>query len=197
MAALASHPELYDALREAGASEPRARAAEQATLPAGQAATKAEVDEKVTAEIRPAERDIAYVKSAVNILAAFAIANFFFAVGALIFAHNAADIASANTKAITQNATAIAENRVAIEANAKAIGEVRQIAEANAKAIGEVRQIAEANAKAIAENRIAIEANAKAIAENRAAILANSEKLDQIARNQAEILRLLRTASAE
>ena len=187
MAALASHPELYDALREAGASEPRARAAEQATLPAAQAATKAEVDrkveQKVTAEIRPAERDIAYVKSAVNILAAFAIANFFFAVGALIFAHNAADVASANTKAITQNATAIAENRAAIEANAKAIGEVRQIAEANAKAIG--------------ENRIAIEANAKAIAENRAAILVNSEKLDQIARNQAEILRLLRTASAE
>ena len=194
MAALASHPELYDALREAGASEPRARAAEQATLPAGQAATKAEVDrkveQKVTAEIRPAERDIAYVKSAVNILAAFAIANFFFAAGALIFANNAADIASANTKAITQNATAIAENRIAIEANAKAIAENRIAIEANAKAIGEVRQIAEANAKAIAENR-------EAIAENRAAILANSEKLDQIARNQAEILRLLRTASAE
>ena len=169
MAALASHPELYDALREAGASEPRARAAEQATLPAGQAATKAEVDEKVTAEIRPVDRNLAKLGAYVTVLVGFAIATFYFSVSAWLNAGDAADIASANTKAITQNATAIAENRVAIEANAKAIGEVRQIAEANAKAI----------------------------AENRAAILVNSEKLDQIARNQAEILRLLRTASAE
>ena len=190
MAALASHPELYDALREAGASEPRARAAEQATLPAGQAATKAEVDEKVTAEIRPVDRNLAKLGAYVTVLVGFAIATFYFSVSAWLNAGDAADIASANTKAITQNATAIAENRVAIEANAKAIGEVRQIAEANAKAIGENRIAIEANAKAIGEVRQIAEAN-------RAAILANSEKLDQIARNQAEILRLLRTASAE
>ena len=175
MAAIA-HPELYDALREGGASESRARAAEQATLPAKDAATKTEVETKVAEKTRPLERGIDKLSTLGYTLVGFAIANFFFAVGALVFANQAQITAEANRAAIVENARAIAENARAIAANAEGIAENRELIVANAKAIA-------ANAQAIA-------ANARAIAENRAVSEGNSKKLD-------DIIRFLGVAEAE
>ena len=162
MTAAASHPELYDALREAGASEGRARAAERATLSADQAATKSEVREKVSEEIRPVDRHITKLMTTATIIGGLVIATFFFAVSAWLNAKHVADSLPDIRASISANARAIAENKAAIESNAAAIA-----------------------------------ANAAAIAENRAAIQANSEKLDQLALNQEEILRLLRIAKTE
>ena len=138
MAAVASHPELYDALREVGVSEPRARAAEHATPRAEQVATKAEVKEKVTEEIRPVERTLAKLLTAAIFIGGLTIANFFFAAHAWISVHHLAN------SALPQIRMEIAENRTMIEANARGI---------------------EANAKAIAENRAMIEANSKKLDE--------------------------------
>ena len=134
MTAAASHPELCNALREAGASEGRARAA----LPADQAATKSEVWEKVSEEIRSIHRRLTQLLIVATFIGGLSIATSFFLVAAWLNAKNAAD--------------------------------------------------------SISDIRADISANAPAIAENRAAIQANSEKLNQLALNQLEILRLLRIA---
>ena len=141
MTAAASHPELYDALREAGASEGRARAAERATLPADQAATKSEVREKISEEIRSIHRHLTQLLTVATFIGGLSIATSFFLVAVWLNAKNAAN--------------------------------------------------------SISDIRADISANAPAIAENRTAIQANSEKLDQLALNQQEILRLLRIAKTE
>ena len=176
MSAAASHPELYDALREAGASESRARAAARATMPTAQAASKSEVREQVDREIRPMDKTLAKVWATVSIMSAIIIAALFFTVSAWLNAKHVADT--------------LPDLRMEISANTRAIAQVQTRVDANAAAIGENRLAIQSNAVAIAEN-------AQAIAENRALIEANSEKLDQLARNQEEILRLLRMAQAK
>ena len=153
MAAI-SHPDLYDALREAGASESRARAAEHSTLPAARAAEKSEVREQVTKEIRPMERTITKTWTAVSILTAICIATFFLVIAALVDARHASN--------------SISELRVAI-------GE-------NTRAIARLQVQVEANAQAIAENRAAIAAVAVIVEKNSADIAANSQKLDELLR---------------
>ena len=125
MTAAASHPELYDALREAGASEGRARAAERATLSADQAATKSEVREKVSEEIRPVDRRLTQLLTTATIIGGLIIATFFFVVSAWLNAKHAADSISDIRANISANARAIAENKAAIESNAAAIAAKR------------------------------------------------------------------------
>ena len=141
MTAAASHPELYDALREAGA------------------AAKSEVREKVSEEIRSIHRRITQLLTAATFIGGLSVATSFFAVATWLNAKHVADSIPDIRASISANARAIAENKAAIESNAAALA-----------------------------------ANAAAIAENRAAIQANSEKLDQLALNQQEIIRLLRAA---
>ena len=160
MAAI-SHPDLYDALREAGASESRARAAEHSTLPAARAAEKSEVRERVKEEVRPLERTNIRVWATVSILTAICIAILFFSIAAWMNAKYAADSISELRAAIGENTRAIARLQVQVEANAQAIAE---------------------NRAAIAAIAVIVEKNSADIAENRAAIEANSQKLDELIR---------------
>ena len=141
MTAAASHPELDNALREAGA------------------AAKSEVREKVSEEIRSIHRRITQLLTAATFIGGLSVAASFFAVAAWLNAKNVAD--------------SISDIRADISTNAPALA---------------------ANAAALAANAAALAANAAALAENRAAIQANSEKLDQLALNQEEIIRLIRAA---
>ena len=143
MTAAASHPELNNALREAGA------------------AAKSEVREKVSEEIRSIHRRITQLLTAATFIGGLSVATSFFAVATWLNAKHVADSIPDIRASISANARAIAENKAAIESKIAAA---------------------------------ALAANAAAIAENRAAIQANSEKLDQLALNQQEIIRLLRAA---
>ena len=177
-----THPELYDAFREAGVSEPRARAAERTTLPAKDAATKAEV-EKSEEKTRPMEKTLVQLSTLAKVVVVLLIPTFFFAVNAWISANDAAARAQ-------DNRADIVKVRALAEANAEAIAENARAIAANAEGIAENRELIVANARAIAENAQAIAANARAIAENRAVSEGNSKKLD-------DIIRFLGVAEAE
>ena len=73
MTAAASHPELYDALREAGA------------------AAKSEVREKVSEEIRSIHRRITQLLTAATFIGGLSVATSFFAVATWLNAKHVAD----------------------------------------------------------------------------------------------------------